>query len=117
MGIDKDADTLDVYVPAPDSELAGRVWPGSGIVGSLVGDTGRLRLDYEGDDEIYPSYADRVERAAERHLVVRPGGGRGYPSKASAYVDTDQVIKVGRWDPIEDKLEITDPESLSDWLE
>lgn len=117
MEADKDPGTLGVFVPAADSKLAQEVWKGSGVVGSPVGKTGRLRLDYEGDDDIYPSYADRVERAAERHQVARPGGGQGYPTRASAYVDRDEVIEVGRWNPVERELTVTDTERVSTWLE
>lgn len=117
MKADTDNHTLAVYVPASNSKLVGQVWRGSGIVGSPVGDTGRLRLDFEGAAEIYPSYADRVERAAERHQAARPGGGRGYPSRASAHVDPDQVIEVGRWDLVAGELTITDPERVNAWLE
>lgn len=117
MKADKDRGTLGVFVPAPGSKLAEEVWKGSGIVGSPVGDTGRLRLDYEGNGDVYPSYADRVERAAERHHAVRPGGGQGYPTRASAYVDRDEVVEVGRWDPVERELTVTDAERVSTWLE
>lgn len=117
METDRDAQKLAVYVPAPDSELIGEVWEGSGIVGSLVGDTGRLRLDYEGDRTIYPSFSDRVQRAAERHQASRPGGSQGYPTRASAHVDPSQVIEVGRWDPVEGELTVTDPNRLKDWLD
>lgn len=115
VGIGQDAATLGVYVPTPGSEITDRIWDGSGIVGSLVGDSGRIRIDFEGDDEVFPTYEDRVERAAERHLAVRPGGYRGYPSQASAIVDADQVMKVGWWDPVAGELEITDREALAKW--
>lgn len=117
MGTDKSPKTLRVYVPAPDSELANAIWEGSGIVGSLAGETGRLRIDYEGAEEIYRSYADRVERAAERHLAIRLDGGHGYPSRASAHVDATEVIEVGRWDPAKSELTVTDDETLRAWLE
>lgn len=116
METENDAKTIAVYVPAPDSELRGEIWEGSGIVGSLVGDTGRLRLDYEGAEDIYPSYADRVERAAERHLATRRDGHQGYPSRASVHVDPDQVIEVGRWDPVGCELTVTDAERVRAWL-
>lgn len=117
MGADSDVDTLGVYVPSPGSELLGKVWEGSGIVGSPAGDTGRLQLHYEGNDEVYPTYVDRVERAAERHTATRPNGARGYPSVASAYVNRDEVIEVGRWDAADGRLEVTDRKKLNSWLE
>lgn len=116
VGIDREGSTLGVYAPATGSEILDWIWDGSGIVGSLVENTGRMRIDYEGDDEVFPTYADRVERAAERHLAVRPGGYRGYPSQASAVVDPDQVVEVGRWDPVAGELEITDALTVAQWL-
>lgn len=116
MEMTSDAEALAVFVPAPRSEIRDRVWKGSGIVGSVVGDTNRMRIDYEGDTEIYPAYADRVQRAAERHQADRPGGGQGYPTQASAHVSPDQVIEVGRWNPDDAELDVTKPEVLSNWL-
>lgn len=117
MGTAQGAEAFTVFVPAPGSDIRDRVWKGSGIVGSEVGDTGRLRIDYEGDSEIYSAYADRVQRAAERHQAERRGGGQGYPTRASAYVGPDQLLEVGRWNPNEGALEVTEPEILSDWLQ
>lgn len=117
MRTDLDAEALTVFVPAPGSEIRDRVWKGSGIVGSDVGETGRLRIDYEGDSDLFPTYADRVQRAGERHQVNRPDGGQGYATRASAYVSPDEVVEVGRWYPVEGELEITDPEILIKWLE
>lgn len=109
--------TVRVYVPAEDAdELHEAIWPGSGIVGSEVGESGRLRLDFEGDQEIFDTYDARVARAAERHLYARSDGSRGYMTRACAFVDFDQVIEVGSWDPVAGELEITNKEALSEWL-
>lgn len=106
---------IDVYVPTSSSELRERVWAGSGIVGSEVSDTGRLRLDYEGDTEMYPSYAERVRRAAERHCWEGPEE-RGYPTSACAYVDPEQVLLVGRYVEEDERVVVTDEEALTAWL-
>lgn len=108
--------SLAVYVPAPGSELRETIWRGSGIVGSPAGETGRLRLDFEGDDERYPSFAARVRRAAERHLWS-DGAGTGYPTRACAYADANEVVPVGTYAPEADLLTVDDPDTLRDWLE
>lgn len=108
---------LDVYVPAPDSELLQEVDPGSGIVGSEVEDTGRLRVDFEGnryDYEAFARYVQRVERAADRH---RARQGRGYPTTACAYVNPSEVIRIGGFDPEEGRLVISDRDQLAEWLD
>jgi hypothetical protein len=106
---------LDVYVPV-DGKLCDEIWDGAGIVGSPVGATERLRLDYEGDREVYERYEDRGRRAAERHLWVGPGGQQGYPTSAMAYADPEAVVKVGWWDPDEAKLEVTESDVLANWV-
>lgn len=106
---------LFVYVPRPDSDLDDAVWAGSGIVGSPVGTSGRLRVDYEGDQDIYPRYADRVRRAAERHRYNREHR-KGYPTRACAFVDPDEVVRVGRYDPEKRRVIVAHPEPLEAWL-
>lgn len=107
--------TLAVYVPTEDSELRDEIRPGSGIVGSEYGDTGRLRVDYEGDIEMYNSFEDRLKRAAERHTWERPDGRRGYPTSACAYVDPSEVIQVGEYDLDAEELRVSDEERISSW--
>lgn len=111
-------DTLPVYVPAEDSPLREKIAPGSGIVGSEVGDTGRLRIDFEGNlydlDEL-ERYADRVARAAERHLW-RGENGERYSTVACAYVDWSQVVVVGSFNTAEETLMIDRQEVVQDWL-
>jgi hypothetical protein len=106
---------LGVYAPSRNSELAGEVLSGSAIVGSEAGDTGRLRLDFEGDEEQYPTFEDRLQRAAERHTWERPDGSHGYPTAACAYVDSSEVVQVGRYDPHEGELKVSDEKLLSRW--
>lgn len=109
---------LTVYVPAPDSELRDHIKAGSGIVGSPYGDTGRLRIDFEGNLYQLPElkdYADRVKRAAERHLW-RGENGERYPTSACAYVSPEEVVEIGSWDPEGGKLEITDQGMVRSWL-
>lgn len=106
---------LKILVPRPDSELREKIWTASGIVASEEGDTGRLRLDYEGDRDIYPTYADRVRRAADRHQWSHRHRS-AYPTTASAYADPDEVLTVGSFDPTSRQLTITDAEVLADWL-
>lgn len=107
---------LAVYVPRPNTELRDRVWAGSGVVGSEVSDTGRLRLDFEGDGELYPEFEDRVRRAAERHAWAG-NGKRGYPTRACAYADRDSVLRVGSYEPDRRELTVSEPELLEEWLE
>lgn len=111
------SDLLAVFIPAPDSEVEGAVWPGSGMVGSEYGESGKIRVDYEGNQDIYPTYEQRVARAAERHLHARSDGGQGYHTRACAYVGAEDLIEVGWWDPVAGELEITSPEAVADWLE
>lgn len=106
---------LTLYVPARDSALRETVWAGSGIVGSKVGDTGQLRIDFEGDDDVYPMFRDRVRRAAERHLWQQPHS-EGYPTRACAYADPDELMEVGRYQSAENSIELTKPELLAEWL-
>lgn len=106
---------LAVYVPT-DEQLQEKIADGSGIVGSEVSEIGRLRLDFEGNQELYDSYEARVQRAAERHLWDGPDGQRGYPTSAMAYADPDAVAQVGWWTPDTKSLEVTDPSTLTAWL-
>lgn len=115
----KDFDYLDsmitVYVPRPGSELSESVWAGSGIVGSPAGESGLLRVDYEGSTEQYPRYVDRVRRAVDRHQWSAEHR-QGYPTQAAARVDDDQVIAVGQYDPEEDRVIVEDETALERWL-
>lgn len=107
---------LTVYVPAPDTELRREIDPASGVVGSPYGDTGRLRIDFEsnrlGLDE-FAGFANRVRRAAERHLWK---DGEGYPTNACAYVDAELVVEVGEFDTEQGKVRVTKEAELADWL-
>lgn len=108
--------SLSVYVPAPGSDLREEVEPGSGMVGSPYGETGQLRVDFEGDTDLFPTYQERIRRAAERHTWERPDGSRGYPTEACAYVGSEAVTRVGWYDPGTNEVEITAEEPLEDWL-
>lgn len=106
---------LTLYVPGRDSSLREKVWAGSGLVGSEMEDTGQIRVDFEGDDEVYPTFLDRVRRAAERHLWQ--GTHReGYPTRACAYADPDELVEVGRYRSAESSIELTKPDALAEWL-
>lgn len=106
---------LEVYVPRPDTALRASIWPGSAIVGSPHGESGRLRIDFEGDDDVYPTFEDRLRRAAERHLWS-DGHRSGYPTRACAYVDEEELIRVGTYDPEAQDLDLEAPEVLDGWL-
>lgn len=107
---------IDVFVPRPGSDLEEEVWAGSGIVGSPAGSTDRLRVDFEGDEGVYPRYVERVRRAADRHRWS--GEHReGYPTRACAIVDPTEVIAVGRYDPDDNRVIVDDAERLKAWLE
>lgn len=106
---------IDVFVPRPGSDLEEEVWAGSGLVGSPAGSTDRLRVDYEGDRDLYPRYVERVRRATDRHRWS--GEHReGYPTRACAFVDPTEVIRVGRYDPDEHRVVVADAEPLKAWL-
>lgn len=112
-------DELTVFVPDPhsNSDLEKDLARGSGIVGSQVAETGRLRVDFEGDGEVYPDFAARVRRAAERHVWRGPDGKQGYPTRACAYVDRSELVAVGTYDLREKRVEVTEPNALRDWLD
>lgn len=108
---------LTVYVPAPGTRLREEIiWDGSGVVGSEVGGSGRLRIDYEGDDDLFPTFGTRVRRAAERHTWEGPDGKSGYPTSACAYVSPEEVIAVGSYRPEEGQLDVTDRAAVEEWL-
>lgn len=107
---------VTVCVPAPDSDLADAIWRGSGVVASEVRGSDRLRVDYEGNADLFPTFGARVRRAAERHMWRDRGDEQGFPTSACAYVDPDQVIAVGRYDPERKRVEVTDEETLKGWL-
>lgn len=113
-----DQDSLTVYVPKKGTELRDQIAPGSGIVGSPYGDTGRLRLDFEGNLHGLPElecFADRVARAAERH-TWESAEGEGYPTSACAYADPEAMIAVGTFDRLAGRITVEDEEELTDWL-
>lgn len=107
---------LNVYVPRPRSELAEVVWAGSGMVGSPAGSSGRIRVDYEGDQDLYPRYAERVRRAADRHRWS-DGHRKGYPTRAAAHVEEQEVVAVGRYYEEERRVIVDDEEVLKAWLD
>lgn len=107
---------LTVYVPAEDSKLREAIAPGSAIVGSEYQNTGRLRIDFEGniyDLEELEEFETKLHRAAERHLA---NDGRGAETMACAYVDPEEVVAVGEYDLAENNVNISGDEILEDWL-
>ena len=86
------------------------------MVGSEVGETGRIRVDFEGAAEVFPTFVDRVRRAAERHRWSGPGGKEGYPTKACAYVSPSELVEVGTYDPDTRCIDVSDPAMLKEWL-
>ena len=110
---------LAVYVPRPGTSLREELAPGSGLVGSEESDDERMRIDFEGNVHDIPElarYADRVERAGERHQWTGPGEETGYPTSSCAYVERGELIRVGRFDPLTRRLEIEDRSKLAEWL-
>ena len=113
---DEDEQTLPIYVPAEDSKLREKIAPGSAIVGSEYQDTGRLRIDFEGnlyDLEELEEFEAKLQRATERHLA---NDGRGVETVACAYVDRGEVVAVGEYDSAEKHVSISGDEILEDWL-
>lgn len=107
---------ISVFVPAQGSELEKNILPKSGIVGSEA-DDGRIRVDFEGNElelEELEGFADRVERAAARHTW---GQGEGYPTSARAVVDSDDLVRIGTFDPLAGTVEVTAPKPLRRWLQ
>jgi uncharacterized protein YchJ len=86
------------------------------MVGSEVSDTGRVRVDFEGDAELFNTYGARVRRAAERHTWTGPEGREGYPTRACAYVSPEELVAVGTYDPDQARVTVTDVEALTEWL-
>lgn len=110
-------DALTVYVPAEGSHLReGAIREGAGIVGSEVGETGRMRIDFEGDDDLFPTFGKRVRRAAERHSWTGPNDREGYPTRACAYVSPEELTRVGEYRPNQKKVHVTAEEPLKEWL-
>lgn len=110
-------ESLTVYVPARGSRLREEVVrEGSGMVGSEVSDTGRVRVDFEGDSEVFSTFGERVRRAAERHTWTSPDGREGYPTRACAYVTPGELVAVGTYEPGEARVTVTDKEALKGWL-
>lgn len=110
-------ESLTVYVPAPGSRLRAEVVrEGSGMVGSKVSDTGRVRVDFEGDAELFSTYGARVRRAAERHTWTGPEGREGYPTRACAYVSPEELVAVGSYQPRQERVIVTDEGALKGWL-
>lgn len=106
-----------VFVPAPGSDLRDEIAEGSAMVGSEVqGTDGRLRVDFEGDGEVFPTFAARVRRAAERHRWKRPDGSQGYPTSACAYVSPEEVVAIGTYEPGVRRVEVSDEGALKEWL-
>lgn len=95
------------------------VLPGSGMVGTPMGDGARWVVDYEGNrnrsDNII-TFADRVLHAAGRH----PGQSspNGYPTIARAVVLADAVVMIGEWDPVAGEVVLLDggEAALARWL-
>lgn len=107
--------TLTVYVPTEDSKLRTKIAPGSAIVGSEYQDTGRLRLDFEGNVynlEELEEFEAKLQRAAERHLAH---DGRGAETVACAYVDPEEVIAVGEYDVRSGEVTIHLDDLLQEW--
>lgn len=75
------AEVLNVYVPAPQSQLHGVITPGSGIVGHVPPATGLVLRDYKGNMNGASNLAtmdDCVRHAAGRHRsCTRPRRARG----------------------------------------
>lgn len=114
-----DQSSLTVYVPKKGTELRDQIASGSGIVGSPYADTGRLRLDFEGNLHGLPElerFADRVARAAERH-TWESAEGEGYPTSACAYADRDAVVAVGTFHPAAGRVTVQKTRVLQQWLD
>ena len=104
---------LAVLVPRPGTQLARRVAPGSGMVGSPAeGRPGYVVVDFEGNIygcETVRTFADRVFHAAARHV-------RLVPTVARAVVPESDVIQVGEFDLVQQSLRIDDQATLEQWL-
>jgi hypothetical protein len=102
---------LNVYVPKLAALTA--IPPGAGIVGTPHADhSDKVRIDYEdcraGAVNIQ-TYADRIARAADRHLS-------GYSTSRRALVDADDLLLVGTFDTHTGVIRPSNSEALEAWL-
>lgn len=102
---------LNVYVPKL-AALA-TIQPGAGIIGSpRVDHPGKLLIDYEDNHAStvnIRSYADRLARAADRHLS-------GYPTSNRLLVDADELLLAGTFDTHTSVVHPSNSEALEAWL-
>jgi hypothetical protein len=92
---------------------------GSGIVGPEADPQELIRIDFEGnvhDIDALQRFADRVERAAERHKW-RGLDGERYPTSACAHVTRGDLVRIGRFDLLTRTLDVEDRQSLAEWLD
>jgi hypothetical protein len=106
--------SLDVYLPNPESELSRLVIKGSAIVG-LRQSGGRILIHYEGNRFGVPElllFRQRAERAAMRLLFNYPNG---YPTRAQDVVESSEVELVGTFDVASGQVHITRPAAELRW--
>lgn len=114
---DTNPEKFTVFVPTEGSDLRSTVIRGSGMVGSEIGKSGRIRVDFEGNGDVFPTFVARVRRAAERHGWTGSGDQQGYPTRACAYVSPDELIAVGIYDARVRRVTVTRPGVLRRWLD
>jgi len=105
---------LTLYVPHPESSLCIRLAPGSAIVGLPLA-TGEIRIYFEGNvigASNLELYRARAAQAAGRMLHNYP---TGYPTRAREDVDPRELVDVGTFDPLTDRLEITATATELSW--
>lgn len=116
---DEPRGSVAIYVPRPGSSLREKIAEGSGVVGPAASGDARIRVDFEGNLHGLPElarYADRVERAAQRHQWKGGDAQAGYSTSARARIDRTELIRIGRFDPLTRRLDIADRSTLAEWL-
>lgn len=105
--------TCIVYVPIAGSRAERLIDHGSGVVGSLGGDT--ILVDFEGNRfgaSNVVTYADRVAVAASRHAV-------SYPTIARASPPASDLCRIGVFDGVHGEVVLDgrpERDLLAAWL-
>lgn len=102
---------VNVYTPTPGSLSCASIHEGSGIVGTPLGGSGRVLIDFEGNlygAENMRTYEERLLHAADRHRTR-------YPTMARMAVRVAELHLVGTYDTDTRTLLVTDEAALAAW--
>lgn len=101
-----------LFIPAVGANLG--IAPTSAIIAAIdQAGPGRVLIHFEGnlyDFENLKAYAERVRQAAGRQVDR-------YPTIAKMQVTSEELIEVGRYDYVADRVvSITSPDLLKHWI-